>query len=548
MKDGVMNRDEKRVSGHPNDNDGASDTDDPGQPGVSSQRKDSLPAVLEKNSTHMESVIIDDEADLLSREKLVTAREDAAHLRENAADLREDAAWLREGTATSREQEIRAAGTIQAASENHMIMLQQVNARLVIATIEAQKLAEQVQTAKAQLESAKHVAEKASLAKSDFLSSMSHELRTPLNAILGFAQLLEAGPPPPTAAQIVRLHQIIKAGWYLLELINEILDLAVIESGKLSLSREPVSLIDVMRECQAMVESQAQKHGIHINFLPFDNTWFANADRTRVKQILINLLSNAIKYNREHGTVEVKCISSNPERIHISIKDSGAGLPPEKLAQLFQPFNRLGQETGSREGTGIGLVVTKLLVELMGGTIGVESTVGVGSEFWIELIRDVTPQPAGNTMPAELAPQAQENAPLRTLLYVEDNPANLMLVKQIIEGNPHLRILSARDGNLGIALARAHLPDVILMDINLPDISGIEALNILREDPATAHIPVVALSANAMLRDIEKGLEAGFFRYLTKPIKINEFMNALDEALKFSEMGLANTNETGEIR
>ena len=353
MKDGVMNRDEKRVSGHPNDNDGASETDDPGQPGVSSQHKDSLPAVLEKNSTHMESVIIDDEADLLSREKLVTAREDAAHLRENAADLREDAAWLREGTATSREQEIRAAGTIQAASENHMIMLQQVNARLVIATIEAQKLAEQVQTAKAQLESAKHVAEKASLAKSDFLSSMSHELRTPLNAILGFAQLLEAGPPPPTAAQIVRLHQIIKAGWYLLELINEILDLAVIESGKLSLSREPVSLIDVMRECQAMVESQAQKHGIHINFLPFDNTWFANADRTRVKQILINLLSNAIKYNREHGTVEVKCISSNPERIHISIKDSGSGLSAEKMGQLFEPFNRLGQENGTEEGTGI---------------------------------------------------------------------------------------------------------------------------------------------------------------------------------------------------
>ena len=240
---------------------------------------------------------------------------------------------------------------------------------------------------------------------------MSHELRTPLNAILGFAQLLEAGSPPPTAAQIVRLHQIIKAGWYLLELINEILDLAVIESGKLSLSREPVSLTDVMRECQAMIEPQAQKRGIHINFLPFDNTWFVNADRTRVKQVLINLLSNAIKYNREHGTVEVKCTASTPERIRISIKDSGAGLPPEKLAQLFQPFNRLGQETGTEEGTGIGLVVTKQLVELMGGTIGVESTVGVGSEFWIELIRDVTPQlAAGNTMPAELAPQAQRNA------------------------------------------------------------------------------------------------------------------------------------------
>src|SRR5450759_5141930 len=335
-----------------------------------------------------------------------------------------------------------------------------------------------LQDKNAELENAKAVAEKANLAKSNFLSSMSHELRTPLNAILGFAQLLEVGSPSPTAAQIVRLHQIIKAGWYLLELINEILDLAVIESGKLSLSREPVSLIDVMRECQAMIESQAQKRCIHINFLPFDNTWFANADRTRVKQVLINLLSNAIKYNREHGTVEVKCTASTPERIRISIKDSGAGLPPEKLAQLFQPFNRLGQENGTEEGTGIGLVVTKQLVELMGGTIGVESTVGVGSEFWIELIRDVTPQLAGNKMPAELAPQAQENAPLRTLLYVEDNPANLMLVEQIIEGNPHLRILSARDGNLGIALARAHLPDVILMDINLPDISGIEALNI----------------------------------------------------------------------
>ena len=251
------------------------------------------------------------------------------------------------------------------------------------------------------------MAEKANLAKSIFLSSMSHELRTPLNAILGFAQLLEAGSPPPTPTQIARLQQIIKAGWYLLELINEILDLALIESGRLSLSREPVSLTEVMRECQAMIESQAQQRGIHVSFLPFDNTWFANADRTRVKQVLINLLSNAIKYNREHGTVEVSCTAIAPERIRISIKDSGAGLPPEKLVQLFQPFNRLGQENGSEEGTGIGLVVTKQLVELMGGTIGVESTVGVGSEFWIELIRDVTPQlAAGHSMPAEFPQQA----------------------------------------------------------------------------------------------------------------------------------------------
>jgi PAS domain S-box-containing protein len=404
---------------------------------------------------------------------------------------------------------------------------------------ERKRLDQVLQDKNTELESARFVAEKANLAKSDFLSSMSHELRTPLNAILGFAQLLEVGSPPPTAAQIVRLQQITKAGWYLLELINEILDLAVIESGQLSLSREPVSLIDVMRECQAMIEPQAQQRGIHINFLPFDPTWFAHADRTRVKQVLINLLSNAIKYNRELGTVEVACTASTPERIRISIKDSGAGLPADKLAQLFQPFNRLGQEGGSEEGTGIGLVVTKRLVDLMGGTLGVGSTVGVGSEFWIELMRDSMPQlAAGSTMPAEFAPQAHGNAAMRTLLYVEDNPANLMLVEQIIEGHPHVRMMSARDGNQGIALARVHLPDVILMDINLPGISGSQALKILREDPATAHIPVVALSANAMLRDIEKGLAAGFFRYLTKPIKVSEFMDALDKALEFSETGI----------
>jgi PAS domain S-box-containing protein len=418
---------------------------------------------------------------------------------------------------------------------------------------EQQKLDQALQDKNAELESTKFAAEKANLAKSDFLSSMSHELRTPLNAILGFAQLLEAGSPPPTATQQLRLHQIIKAGWYLLELINQILDLAVIESGKLSLSREAVSLTDVMRECQAMIEPQAQQRDIKLTFLPFDNTWFVYADHTRVKQVLINLLSNAIKYNSEHGTIEVKCTASTPERIRISIKDSGAGLPQEKLEQLFQPFNRLGQENGTEEGTGIGLVVTKQLVELMGGTIGVDSIVGIGCEFWIELVRNTAPQLAAeNPAPTKLATKVQEIAALRTLLYVEDNPANLMLVEQIIEGHPHLSMLGARDGNLGIALARTYLPDVILMDINLPGISGLKALKILREDPATQHIPIVALSANAMPRDIEKGLEAGFFRYLTKPIKVNELMNALDDALKSPKISLidelVDTNETGQIR
>jgi CheY-like chemotaxis protein len=398
-----------------------------------------------------------------------------------------------------------------------------------------------------ELKIAKAVAEKANLAKSDFLSRMSHELRTPLNAILGFAQLLQAGTPPPTDGQNDKLHQITKAGWYLLELINEILDLAVIESGKLSLSRESVSLTDVMHECEAMVEAQAQKHSVQLNFIKFDSSWFANADRTRVKQVLINLLVNAIKYNRKYGTVDVECTSKTPEFIHISIRDSGTGLSPKKLGQLFQPFNRLGQENGTEEGAGMGLVVAKQLVELMGGSIGVQSTVGTGSEFWIELVRDVAPLHSDRETPsAETFFQSvQPRAAPHTLLYVEDNPANLMLVEQIVKNNSDVRMLSARDAYLGISMAREHLPDVILMDINLPGMSGIEALKILLVDPETKNIPVVALSANAMQSDIERGLEAGFFRYLTKPIRINEFMKALDEALEYSRLRSGNANSKG---
>ncbi|MDP2176913.1 PAS domain S-box protein [Methylicorpusculum sp.] len=413
-------------------------------------------------------------------------------------------------------------------------------------------LNEALQDKNTELQSARLFADKANRAKSDFLSRMSHELRTPLNAILGFAQLLEAGSPKPTDIQIIRLQEILKAGWYLLDLINEILDLALIESGKLSLSQEPVSLIDLIIECQAMIEPKLQERDITLTIMPFTDASFIFADRTRVKQALINLLSNAIKYNCEHGTIEVKLSSNTPDRIRISITDSGMGLSQEKLEQLFQPFNRLGQENGNMEGTGIGLVVTKQLVELMGGNIGVESKMGVGSVFWIELIRDDSSPFTGtqSLLKDLLAPKTQAHGELRTLLYVEDNPANLMLVEQIIESLPHLQMLSARNANLGIALAKSHLPDVILMDINLPGISGLKALKILHEDPITAHIPVVALSANAMPRDIEKGLAAGFFRYLTKPIKINEFMCALDDALQFAEMDYSGTlkdlHETGQ--
>ena len=342
--------------------------------------------------------------------------------------------------------------------------------------------------------------------------------------------------PPPSASQQSSIEQILQAGWYLLELINEILDLALIESGKVTLSREPVSLVEVMLECRAMIEPQAQKRGIGMTFPRFEIPYFVKADRTRVKQVLINLLFNAIKYNRPGGAVAVECVLSPPGSIRISVRDTGAGLAPEQLAQLFQPFNRLGKEAGAEEGTGIGLVVTKRLVELMGGTIGVDSAVGVGSVFWIEL--SLTTAPLLAVREAERAalerPQLPDGTPLRTLLYVEDNPANLELVEQLIARRPDLRLLSAANGSLAVEFARVYLPEVILMDINLPGISGIEAMRILRADPTTAHIPIIALSANAVPRDIERALEAGFFNYLTKPIKVNQFMDALDVALKFS--------------
>jgi len=391
----------------------------------------------------------------------------------------------------------------------------------------------------ADLMNAKAAAERANLAKSDFLSGMSHELRTPLNAILGFGQLMESDSPPPSPAQKASIEQILHAGWYLLDLINEILDLAMIESGKLSLSPEPMSLRDVMLECKTMIEPQAKKRGIRMTFPEFDGPYFIDADRTRVKQILINLVSNAIKYNKEGGTVVVGCTASARDRVRVSVTDSGAGLPPEKLAQLFQPFNRLGQEANI-EGTGIGLVVTKRLVELMGGAIGVKSTVGKGSLFWFELVSTAAPRLAAEVeAPTSLEPGSPDDELLRTLLYVEDNPANLQLVEQLIARRPGMRLFAAADADTGVEIARTRQPDVILMDINLPGISGIEALAILRRDPTTASIPVVALSANAIPRDIEKGLEAGFCRYLTKPIKVHEFMDALDEAFAMAAVGIA---------
>jgi signal transduction histidine kinase/CheY-like chemotaxis protein len=393
---------------------------------------------------------------------------------------------------------------------------------------------EALKVVNAELKTAKAIAEKASMAKSAFLSSMSHELRTPLSAILGFAQLLESAAPPPTPQQKRSIDQILRAGWYLLELINEILDLALIESGKLSLSVEQIPVNEVVFECEAMIEAQALKRGIRVSFPKFEANYFVEADRIRFKQILINLLSNAIKYNKENGAVVVSCHAISDKQMRICVEDTGEGLTPDKVAQLFQPFNRLGQEAYSQEGTGIGLVVCKRLVELMGGTIGVESTPGKGSTFWFELNLTSEPKP---TFPLiEFTPvSTQTDQSPRTVLYIEDNLTNLQLVEDIISQRPEIRLLTAREGNRGLEIARSARPDVLLIDTNLPGMSSLETIKRLKEVPETAHIPIIAISSTPAPSDKKKGLEAGFFRSLTEPINVPQFMEALDVALEFAK-------------
>jgi len=407
-----------------------------------------------------------------------------------------------------------------------------------------QELEQRVQERTRQLETSNHelalatqAAESANQAKSEFLSSMSHELRTPLNAIIGFGQLLTSDVMSPTPEQKKTFTEhILRAGRHLLELINEILNLAQIESGHLSLSLEPVSLQEIMKDCQTMVEPLGDQRGIRTLF-PTSCDLTVMADRTRLKQVLLNLLSNAIKYNRDMGAVVVDCSAHGKDRVRVAVQDTGMGLSEEQLKSLFQPFNRLGQEAGAQEGTGIGLVVTKHLIESMGGEIGVTSTVGMGSMFWIELnasepVPTFTQEDLASAMAAG-APEALEMAPRHhTVLYVEDNPESLKLVEQILSTRPDIRLLSAPDGRLGVELARVHLPDIILMDNNLPGLDGASAQAILRNDPKTEHIPVIALTANAMPRAINQGLAAGFFRYITKPINIKELLDAINAGLE----------------
>jgi signal transduction histidine kinase len=385
----------------------------------------------------------------------------------------------------------------------------------------------------AELALASDAAESANRAKSEFLSNMSHELRTPLNAIIGFGQMLSLADPATLDAERNKayLDHIVKAGHHLLSLINDILNMAQIEAGKLTLSIESIRLAEVLAEVQSMTEPLAERRKVRLLF-PSRVDATVKADRTRLKQVLLNLLSNAIKYNRESGSVVIHCMRIEPDHLRLSVQDTGIGMRPEQLEALFQPFNRLGQETSAQEGTGIGLVVTKRLVEMMGGTLGVSSTPGAGSLFWIELPADAAPEYQTTVaMPLAASDDPAGGACATTVLCVEDNPASLELIEAALAMRPGVRLLTAPNGKRGIELARAHQPDVILMDNNMPVLSGTEAQAMLMRDARTAHIPVIAISANAMPDAVSKGLAAGFFRYLTKPIDLMALSQALDDAI-----------------
>ena len=388
----------------------------------------------------------------------------------------------------------------------------------------------------AALRASEEKAAAANKAKTEFLSSMSHELRTPMNAILGFAQLLQTEPAAPLNANQHRfVEQILKAGRHLLELINEVLDLARIEAGKLVLSVEPVSVAQVLAECLPLIHTLARERQVSVAQAASRERLRVMADYVRLKQALLNLLSNAVKYNRPGGTVSVE-VARRGAGVRIAVVDTGIGIPREMQAELFQPFQRLAQNAPEVEGTGIGLALTKKLVDAMGGTIGFESAWGSGSTFWVEL--PAAAEEAQQVAPGEAPARAAQPALRRTVLYVEDNPANVLLMEQIAS-RMGLRFVNAHNGELGIALAASEKPDLIFMDINLPQMDGYEALRNLKQNPETASIPVVAITANAMGRDVARGLAAGFVRYATKPIVVDEIMRMIGELLEVDAVSAA---------
>jgi PAS domain S-box-containing protein len=384
-----------------------------------------------------------------------------------------------------------------------------------------------------ELSQARKDAEAASAAKSEFLSSMSHELRTPLNAILGFAQLLQRDKKEPLSERHKeRVNEILKGGEHLLRLIDDILDLSRIEAGGISISTEPVSVVLVLDEVKRTLGPMATRDEIQIEVhAPPPGLPLVAVDRTRFAQILMNFGSNAIKYNRTRGKVTFTVVESTPGVVRVSVADTGMGIATEKQAKLFQPFQRAGQEMGPIEGTGIGLVITKRLAERMGGSVGFQSSPGEGSEFWVDV-----PALAADSRAAS-APVAPPDASRlggdhpRLVLYVEDNPANVTFMRDLLGSFEGIELLTATNAEAGVELARSRHPDVIIMDINLPGMSGLDALRVLQGGRETRQIPVIALTAAASERDKQRGQQAGFYNYLTKPVKVEELIATLEALL-----------------
>jgi PAS domain S-box-containing protein len=375
---------------------------------------------------------------------------------------------------------------------------------------------------------AKEDAERANRAKSEFLSRMSHELRTPLNSILGFAQLLARTELP--AGQAKGVQHILKAGRHLLHLINEVLEIARIEAGRENFSLEPVALAPVLREAVGLVRPLAQQHGVALVEMPCAEDAFVHADRQRLVQVLLNLLSNAIKYNRPGGFVRLGCTASGEPHGSgwvVRVEDSGNGIPADRAEELFTPFARLGAEQTEVEGTGLGLALSRRLCEAMGGALTLESSGAAGSVFRVELGGAESPLQALEDTGTFAVSHAEHGA--ATLLYVEDNLANLSLVETILLARPKWRVLPALQGGLGVELAREHRPDLILLDLHLPDVPGDEVLRRLRSDPRTATIPVVVVSADATPASFERLQQAGADAYVTKPIDVDEFLRVVGQ-------------------